>query len=113
MEKKHKAKREAIKKLREMMGEMGGKGLKDGMSAQVIAKDKKGLKEGLEKAAKIVGKQKFNDGGLVDDEDDRYEGHDDADKREVDHDAEPSREDKEAMSKDELLEYLMKKRKKR
>ena len=49
MDNKHKAKREAIKKLRKIMGDMDGKGLKDGMSAQVIAKDKKGLKEGLEK----------------------------------------------------------------
>ena len=101
MEKKHKAKREAIKKLREMMGEMGGKGLKDGMSAQVIAKDKKGLKEGLEKAAELVGKKKFNDGGMAYD-DGMSEDKDDY-----------SREDKEAMSKEELLDYLKRNRKKK
>lgn len=60
--KKHKAKMEAIKKMRKVMGELGGRSIMDGLSkgavaAKVIAKDPESLKEGLKKAADVVEEQ--------------------------------------------------------
>lgn len=58
MDKKHMAKKEALKKLKAIMSDLSGgslmDGLKGGMSAKVVAKDPKSLKKGLEKAEDIV-----------------------------------------------------------
>lgn len=72
-----KAKRNALHDLKNRMNEMGGKSLFDsldnsnefhdgGIAAKVVAKDKKGLKEGLKKAAQFLDKKKYEDGGIVD-----------------------------------------------
>jgi hypothetical protein len=51
---KHKARNEALKKLRGALSKEGGKGYGEGMSAKVVAKDPESLQEGLEKAAELI-----------------------------------------------------------
>ena len=96
------AKRNALMDLKAKMTGMGGDSLisslsnkgenayKDGgvVKASVIAKDEKGLKEGLKKASKILN-QKYEDGGVVESNEEFESGDDFAD-----------------LSKEELIELL-------
>lgn len=100
------AKRNALMDLKSRMSSMGGDSLfdslgsdenayKDGgvVKASVMAKDEKGLKKGLKKAAKMMGNN-YEDGGIVSsDESSDYESEDSG-----------SRYD--GLSREELLELL-------
>lgn len=105
------AKKNALMDLKSKMTSMGGDSLlnslsgeenayKDGgvVKASVMAKDKKGLKEGLKQAAKMMGK--YEDGGMVESEDMPYP-------EDMDHEEMEESYDKyEDLSREELLALL-------
>lgn len=99
MEKKHQAKRDMLKKLREIMGGMGAESAMGPLGVTVKAKDKEGLLEGLSKAEEIVEK-----GNLPESDDKEIEDHEELE----DHDEDMEDEDYEDMSKEELIELLKK-----
>jgi hypothetical protein len=107
MDKKHKAKREALQKLRKAMMSDSGKGV---MSVKVVAKDPESLKKGLEKAEELT-EGKYNNGGIVEDDIEQLRGHDYDKEEDIDHDADPDEEDEyKGLSRRELLDKLRKKR---
>ena len=94
---KKEARREAIKAFREKARKKMGEGRK-GIAAQVVAKDKESLKEGLKKAAEVV------------DEADEMEemAHEAMESEEHEMMEDESEKDYESMSKEELIKLLKK-----
>lgn len=97
------SKKAALKELRDSFakGEMSPM-----HKVSIMAKDKKGLKEGLEKAKDVLGKMKYEEGGAVGHGGAKQKAYEDGgyEESEKEHDYEKL----ESMSKEELLDYIKK-----